>query len=51
MNESKLTNAQVTKYSMYGLTSFMAMMPAFMYYRTFMQVNLGVPQGCWPFWC
>ena len=45
MNESKLTNAQVTKYSMYGLTSFMAMMPAFMYYRTFMQVNLGVPAG------
>ncbi len=43
MNESKLTNAQVNKYSMYGLTSFMAMMPAFMYYRTFMQVNLGVP--------
>ena len=43
MNESKLTNAQVVKYNVYGLTSFMAMMPAFMYYRTFMQVNLHVP--------
>lgn len=43
MNESKLTNAQITKYSMMGLTQFMAMMPAFMYYRTFLQVNLKVP--------
>ncbi len=42
MSESKLTNAQVVKYNIYGLTSFMAMMPAFMYYRTFMQVNLHV---------
>lgn len=43
MNDSKLTNAQITKYSMMGLTQFMAMMPAFMYYRTFLQVNLKVP--------
>ena len=43
MNDSRLTNAQINKYGLYGLTSFMAMMPAFMYYRTFMQVNLGVP--------
>ncbi len=42
-NDSRLTNKQVNTYCMYGLTSFMAMMPAFMYYRTFMQVNLGVP--------
>ena len=43
MNESKLTNKEVTKYSMYGMTSFMAMMPAFMYFKTFLQVNLKVP--------
>ena len=43
MNDSKLTNGQITKYSMMGLTQFMAMMPAFMYYRTFLQVNLKVP--------
>ena len=43
MNETKLTNGQITKYSMMGLTQFMAMMPAFMYYRTFLQVNLKVP--------
>ncbi len=42
-NDSRLTNKQVNMYCMYGLTSFMAMMPAFMYYRMFMQVNLGVP--------
>ncbi|MBR6800247.1 MAG: MFS transporter [Eubacteriaceae bacterium] len=42
-NDSRLTNAQIVKYCMYGLTSFAAMMPAFMYYRMFMQVNLGVP--------
>jgi len=43
MDNKRLTNAQVNKYSLYGFTSFMAMMPAFMYYRTFMQVNLGIP--------
>ena len=42
-NDSRLTNAQVYKYCTYGLTAFLAMMPAMGYYRNFMQVNLGVP--------
>lgn len=29
-------DSQVTNYSLFGMTSFLAMMPAFLYYRTFM---------------
>lgn len=41
--EPHLTNAQINKYSIYSLATITAMMPAFLYYRTFMQVNLGIP--------